>query len=445
MATKKRSWLLWLAAVFVLIVAAVIAVPFVVPMAKFVPQIEQLASKALGQPVKVSSLRLQMVPTPRVVIAGLDIGAHHEITAGKVSVVPVVGTLLSGPRQIGLVRAEDLTVRESAIKMLDTLPKGGGGSVPILVRRVELRNVAFEHHALKLPHFDATIDLDSALKPKTVRLSTRDGALVATATPSVAGSVGFEVKAKNWKLPFAQAPLVFEQLDLQGIYAGNQVEVPTLKGRIYGGTLKGRVHADWERLWRVKGKAKLAGVELEPLERVLRKPVKLTGKLTTEARYSAVAKTPERLADALVLDAPFSVAGGVYHGIDLSRLSERPLGKLAPGGETKFEELRGKLALRGRHTRLSELCVRSPLLSAAGHVEIAPDQKLSGKLDVSLRKTGGVIGVPVALSGTTQDPSVSLTKGAAIGAVIGTVLLPVIGTQLGMSAGSSIEGKASCK
>jgi cytochrome c biogenesis protein CcdA len=89
--------------------------------------------------------------------------------------------------------------------------------------------------------------------------------------------------------------------------------------------------------------------------------------------------------------------------------------------------------------------VRSPSIVAGGYVEIAPDQKLSGRLDVSMAKTGGFVGVPVSLGGTTSDPSVSPTKGYVIGAVLGTVLLPGIGTSLGASAGSALEGKSGCK
>jgi hypothetical protein len=55
-------------------------------------------------------------------------------------------------------------------------------------------------------------------------------------------------------------------------------------------------------------------------------------------------------------------------------------------------------------------------------------------------KTGGFVGVPVSLGGTTTEPSVAPSKGYVIGAVIGTMLLPGIGTTLGASAGSRLEG-----
>ncbi|HYD05007.1 MAG TPA: hypothetical protein VEC60_04740, partial [Reyranella sp.] len=95
--------------------------------------------------------------------------------------------------------------------------------------------------------------------------------------------------------------------------------------------------------------------------------------------------------------------------------------------------------------KINALCVRSPKLVAGGNVDIAADERLSGKLDISMAKTGGFVGMPVSLSGTASEPSLRPTKGYVIGAVLGTVLLPGIGTSLGASAGSRLEGTSSCK
>jgi hypothetical protein len=146
-----------------------------------------------------------------------------------------------------------------------------------------------------------------------------------------------------------------------------------------------------------------------------------------------------------VLDAPFEVHGGAYQGVDLSKAgdsAEQPV----QGGTTTFEQLSGTLEMRGKHMRLNQLCLRSPGMAAGGSVQIAPDRTLSGKLDLSMAKTGGLVGVPVSLGGTTSQPSFTPSKGYVIGAVIGTMLLPGIGTTLGASAGSRLEGVASgCK
>ena len=105
----------------------------------------------------------------------------------------------------------------------------------------------------------------------------------------------------------------------------------------------------------------------------------------------------------------------------------------------------GKVKVRGRRTQITELCVRSSSVVAGGHVEIAPDDSLSGKLDIAMAKTGGFVGVPVSVSGTTSDPYVLPTKGYLIGAAIGSILLPGIGTSIGSALGGRIGGVTDCK
>jgi len=94
---------------------------------------------------------------------------------------------------------------------------------------------------------------------------------------------------------------------------------------------------------------------------------------------------------ALVLEGPFEVHGGAYQGVDLSKAGDIT-GKPADGDATSFEELKGRVQLRARRVRIDDLCVRSPKMAAGGYVEIDPERRLAGKLDVSVAKTGGFVG-----------------------------------------------------
>jgi len=95
--------------------------------------------------------------------------------------------------------------------------------------------------------------------------------------------------------------------------------------------------------------------------------------------------------------------------------------------------------------RLNQLCIRSPKIVAGGNVDIAPDKALSGKLHIAVAQTGGFVGVPVALSGTTDEPSMRPSKGYLLSAAIGTALLPGIGTSIGLTLGGQIERSSGCK
>lgn len=440
---KRSSWLRWTLGILAVLIVAVLAAPFLIPVSGFIPQLADLASKKIGQPVAIEGLELHLVPTPRAVAKGIRIGKRDEVRIGELEIVPELLPLLAGHRVLSLIRAEKVELKQSALDIPKTMPKEPAGE-PVAVKRIVLRQVKLQHAVLKMPEFDAEADLGGSNAIEQARFETRDGALRLRVDPQPAGTAKVELQARKWTLP-AGAPLSFDALAAEGTLKGTQLELPKIQGRLYGGSVVGSARVNWQKLFQLNGKLDLAGIDLAGVQKALGRPAKLTGRLSAKSVYSASAKAADQLANALVLDAPFEVADGAWQGMDLARVVELPLGKLTPGGATKFDELKGKLAVRGRTIRVNELCARATGLVAGGYAEIAPDQKLSGKLDVSVAKTGGFVGVPVALAGTVADPSVSLTKGAAIGAVIGTVLLPGIGTAAGASAGARVEGGSGCK
>jgi hypothetical protein len=428
----------WLLVAVALAAGAALAVPFLVPVAKFIPQIAQRASASLGQPVTIADLRLHVLPTPRLVAEGVRIGKKDEVVIGELEIVPGLLSLLSGPRTIRLLRAEKVELKEAALSIPERMPKGGE---PVQLRRLLLLDVRLQHAALKLPPFNVDAQIGSGLEVETARIGTSDGVLKLLVDPDGSGRAIIKLEASRWQLPLAAAPLVFDSLKADGILTGKRLELSKIEGRQYGGTLLGSARVDWAKSWQVSGTATLAGVDLAAAQRALGIEPRLSGKLGANAKLAAAAKSPEQLASALAIDGPFNVADAVYRGVDLAKVGDL-IGSKGAGGTTRFDELRGALQLRGKRIRINKLCAKSSSLHAAGFVELAPDQKLTGRLDVSVAKTGGFVGVPVALSGTRQDPVFRPSTGYTIGAVVGSVLLPGIGTALGASAGGAIEGKA---
>jgi hypothetical protein len=51
---------------------------------------------------------------------------------------------------------------------------------------------------------------------------------------------------------------------------------------------------------------------------------------------------------------------------------------------------------------------------------------------------GSAVGVPLVVSGTLADPQVALSRSALLGAAIGTVILPGVGTGAGASLGDKL-------
>jgi uncharacterized protein involved in outer membrane biogenesis len=405
------GWRFWRwpvgAAVALAVIAA--AVPLLVPASHFIPQVTRIAAEKLNQPVSLSDLRLYIFPTPRVVAKGLEIGMKGEVLVEEIEIVPDLLSFLSGPRSIRLVRASGVSMKQAALAIADGLPKTAGAGDAIAVGRIRLEKINLQIPGMKIPPFDLEAELGEALALSSAQLEMKDVS-IRVAREAVAPKV---------------ANYAFD-------------------GQAFGGTVKGMVRADTTRQIAVSGKASIAGLEVLPLQGLLGKPAQFSGRLKTDATFSARARSADKLADALSLDAPFEITGGTYHGYDLSKVGGFS-GKLEKGGATRFDELRGTVQLRGKQVKVTPLCVKSPSLTAAGSVDIAPNQDLSGKLDVSVAKTGGFVGIPVQLRGTVSDPWFTPTKGYLIGAAIGTAVLPIIGTSIGSSLGSRMEGKVDCK
>jgi hypothetical protein len=434
----------WLGLSALVVLAGAVAVPFLVPVSSFIPEISRIASEKLGHPVRMEDLRLHILPTPRVVASGIEVGRAGDARIGELEIVPDVVSFLTGPRTIRLIQVRDVALRTLAFPLPAATKDSGKGGEPLHVRRLVALNVKVGHPTIHIPAFDAEVLLGDGFAVEQARLETRDKALSVSLVPAPKGAAKLSIAAKAWTLP-AGAPLVFDALAAEGSFRGSRVDLPRIEAALYGGTVKGAATIDWSRQWQLGGKAEVAGVDLVPLQEALGKAPNLSGRVQAAVTFSARGKSPGDLAGALVVEGPFEVHGGAYQGVDLSKAGDIT-GKPADGDATSFEELKGRLQLRARRVRIDELCVRSPKMAAGGYVEVDPDRKLAGKLDVSVARTGGFVGVPVTLGGTTTDPSVRPSTGYLVGAALGTVLLPGIGTTLGASAGSKLEGtSSSCK
>jgi hypothetical protein len=131
---------------------------------------------------------------------------------------------------------------------------------------------------------------------------------------------------------------------------------------------------------------------------------------------------------------------GMLHKVDLVAAAGNPLSReAARSGTTRFDELSGHLAIDGEGYHFSKLKVASGLLTGSGEVSVLRNERLQGRVDAELKATGSLITVPLRVAGTVHDPSVLPTKTAMVGAVAGSVLLPGVGTALGLKASQLTE------
>jgi uncharacterized protein involved in outer membrane biogenesis len=167
----------------------------------------------------------------------------------------------------------------------------------------------------------------------------------------------------------------------------------------------------------------------------------LHGKASGQTTLSASGHNIADLARAFHTHTSFSVASPTLLHIDVDK-AIRSFGK-DRAGQTALLSLTGQMDTQntadGMVVRLAGLQAKGQSFSASGSGTIA-NRRVEGEVTVDL--VGGLVGVPLKISGPLDKPLVtvpaSAVAGAATGAAIGTAVLPGIGTAIGASVGAAV-------
>jgi hypothetical protein len=214
-----------------------------------------------------------------------------------------------------------------------------------------------------------------------------------------------------------------------------------VESALYSGRANARqVQLQWADGWRLQGDLTLAAVDVESFLSVFDNDRIISGRFGGTFNYSSQAPTAEKLFEAPENSGDFRLVDGVIYDVDLVAAAKGAGKEAMRGKNTRYKELKGHLEMKNWQRELTNLSISSDLLEAGGNISISPDDKLTGRINVSLRKTLSVAGVDLKISGTLQEPNASLPATTKAGAAIGTVLGgPGVGTAVGAKVGESVE------
>jgi hypothetical protein len=418
------------------ILAGVLLLPFILPLGYFIPRIEALASEQLRDPVRISSLRLFILPYPHLAVGGIEVGAKPYLQVRKVMVTPRLLSLFDAQKVIRKVSLRDVVIHQRLVGKASAWgakPSAAGPS-PVRVERIEIRNADVNLKDVRLQQVDVDLELNEAGGLARAQLQADKGAVKATFVPKGQDfSIGLE--ARNWKLP-AGPPLVLSTLAASGSIGAEGLNLPSISGRFYDGSLSGTLAIGWKDGWSIGGKLDLQQVDIKPLVAVFTRETTLSGRLSAQPVVDMRAASATRLGEALHVESAFRIEDGVIHDFDLAAAPKALIDKDAlKGGQTRFDQFSGYLIVDPNGYHLIDLQIASGVLKAEGEVSISPELKLNGLIDASVKGTSALVSTPLAVAGTVQDPFLYPSKAAIAGAAAGTALLgPGLGTTVGMKA-----------
>lgn len=432
---KWKRQLIWVGAA----VAVLFFAPFLIPMSSYTKQAESLAANALGVPVSIGSLHIALLPTPRLNVSNVVIGAHNEFGVASVSVIPALASLFSDTKVISSVQVIKPVIKKSALDILAGLSKKPAGEPEkptVTVRQINIEQAKLIWPDLELPEINADITLTPDNRPEAATIESVDGKLKLDLIPEE-GRQLIKVTANAWTLP-AGPPLLINQLQMDMVLTANKLEISKIDSTLYGGKLTGDADLTWDKTYKLGGKTRLDNIAVREPVRLMSQSTRVSGQLFSSGQFSATAKEPAQLMDNLRADIKFNVKDGVLYGFDLAKAPAMLIGQ-GKGGETKFDELSGLLGISGKTYRFRDLKISSGLMKAGGDVKITPNKNLDGVMKVEVKNSMQVAAIPLQISGTLDKPQVFPTKSAIAGAVAGTTVLGPAGTGLGIKAGEALS------
>lgn len=432
------KWLKRVAALLAILIIALAVIPIFVSIDDYRPEIEKKASAALKEPVRLKSLKLVGLPLPHAVINGIEVGKGADIKVGSVSITPDLWTLLTDTKIIRSVEIDGLVINQKALDKIPvwtrTDPKAQPAAFTVRVLSIRLENALLQLQKASFGPFDARITLTDAGAPERADISTRDGKLKAALTPS-GKNFALDVQARGWRPP-AGPPILFDELLIKGTATLNDANFSDVRAKMYGGTMAGKSVVSWQKGLQAQGDYTVAGIELRDLVPLFSPETRLSGRLTAKPVFSANAASADQLLKVLKLDTPFDIRDGVLQGIDIQKAATSLLTKDS-SGQTRFDTLSGHFAMDRGTQRITDLKVASGSLAADGHVTIAPNKELSGRINAQVKTGVGSAVVPLNVSGTVDAPMALPTGASMAGAAVGTAILgPGVGTSVGAKVGN---------
>ncbi|MES1978179.1 MAG: hypothetical protein V4451_09090 [Pseudomonadota bacterium] len=456
------KWLLVVLLALVLLLAAVIfALHRWVGSDDFRQRVEREAGAALGVPVVVGSMTVDVWPLPAVAFGGLTVQSQPPVTLERLEVRPQWQALMRGelsiatliirkavlpqqgidaillalqkkkqvavvgqPAPAGPATASAPATPAAAQKLAPALPAATAVTAPAddlawLPRRTILDDVTWVSNTGTSTAVEGEARLGADALPDSASLKLIRGNLQG-------------LTAQLKREPRAVTDITADQWDLQVNVGGGK-----MAGKL--GLERKVVKAGPELV--VQGKIETRDVEVSALT-APNKP--LSGKLEANTTLNARAATTAALVEALQTQTTFTVHGAIVHGIDLAK-AVRTVG-LSRGGQTELQTLAGHIATNGRAAQLSNLVATSGALSATGNVAVSQAKALSGLVSVNLsaesklgNAIGGAVAVPLVVSGTLDSPEVTLSRAALLGAALGTAVMPGVGTGAGANLGSKLS------
>ncbi|MEE8529373.1 MAG: AsmA-like C-terminal region-containing protein, partial [Nitrosomonadaceae bacterium] len=382
----------------VIIISGVLLLPYVLPTTQYIATIEKIATNSVGEPVKVGSLRVSLLPIPNLDASNITIGNTIKIRSAILTFSMLSSFSSNDLSKIELI---GVNILPGAYDRIIKWTRSNNAPQLSNFRQIYLKNTKLEFENIAVPLLNGNIDLIKGSKFSRASFATSDDKIKINVTPKRKGFL-LNISTKEWK-PLHSSSITFSSFDAKAIASSDSFYINEMDGRIYEGVFKGTASAKWSDGWIIKGQLEMERVNLGKATKSFNSDIPVRGNLTSNIEIASNAPVYEQLSDSLHINGIFQLQNG-FIKVDLGNsIRSISKGDIA-GGQTKFDDLSGSIEGTGNTYQLRQLKLSSGILSAEGNLVIGPSKELSGKVISNLKGTHTMTSGPVSLEGTIKAP-----------------------------------------
>ncbi|HHH36615.1 MAG TPA: hypothetical protein ENK48_07285 [Gammaproteobacteria bacterium] len=266
-----RKFLRWTVTGTLVLVLALLAIPFLVPMDRYKPGLEAALSRLMKQQIMIGELSLEILPEAGLKAEGISAWSK-EAGRGEAFIkimhleFDLPRLLFEGIPTIRHIKVEGLATNQ---RFLETITKEfyrhGPGDTPFMrLERISGRGmtIRLDNGRMLGPYWlDAT--LTTAYAIHRARLGRMDRKAKVKMT-RVAKGYQVRLVATDWTPPL-RTPLHFETLDARGLLDEQGLRLKMIESRAYGGQLRGSAVVDWQEGWQISAQTTITSLRMAPV------------------------------------------------------------------------------------------------------------------------------------------------------------------------------------
>lgn len=385
-----------------IVIGLAAALPLVFPYDAFKSQLEQKLSTFNSGKTTIAKIDFSYQPAPVFTLHNVVIDHPQTARIGEV-IIPVTSyNLLNFGKSIRdvVVRNAEFS-RAFALDIPNRVKSDATNGVKIDRLNLEQASVRLESSIVGPIDGELHFNPDGSIGDLVIRAD--QGRAEIQVQPASAGEFKVQFNAKGWELPFGY-PVKFDFLKLMGTANAEGLQIPDIRGDIYGGIVTGSAQLSWGQEWVLTGQVFSKTLNVEPLITIFSPITRSTGRMNSDVTFKFQSASYNQLFKQPQIQGRFIIQDGTLHNFDLiTPLKSQSPTILRRGGQTNFSTLAGGISINSKYIELHSMILESGKLRSRGNVRIQ-DGKISGSAASQLSAGAVAVSNNLQITGLLSAP-----------------------------------------